>query len=189
MTLVRVLGAYSTGDEAFENLPQVKPKLTIMDIGLPGMTGTEVVARLTADGYEGDFIMYTVFDHDKHLFRALEIGAKGYILKEEGPAGVEAAVDEYRRDGAPMSRAIARRVIQSFNQKRPIRLSANFEDLTAQENTILELLSQGLQNKEIASKLAIKEGTVKQHNVRIYRKLSVNNRSEAMGAYRDHNKT
>ena len=183
MAMVEVLGTFDSGPAALEGLPRLRPALTIMDIGLPGMTGTEVVARLYAEEYAGDFVMFTVFEHDDHLFRALELGASGYILKGEGASGVERAVEEYRRGGAPMSRAIAQRVLASFRQPPEVRLSAKLEDLTPQQNKVLHLVAEGLLNKEIADRLGVTEATVKQHNVRIYRKLAVNNRAEAIRAY------
>lgn len=183
MSMVEVLGAFDSGTAALEGLPRLRPALTIMDIGLPGMSGTEVVARLYAAEYPGDFVMFTVFEHDDHLFRALELGAAGYLLKGDGAAGVERAVDEYRRGGAPMSRAIAQRVLESFRRPPQVRLTAKLEELTPQQNRVLELIAEGLLNKEIADRLDVTEATIKQHNVRIYRKLAVNNRAEAIRAY------
>ena len=180
MPLVRVLGDFGSGAEALEHLPRLRPDLTILDIGLPDVRGTEVLERLLRDGFEGAFVMFTVFDHDEELFRALELGAGGYILKHEGASGVVEAVDEFRRGGAPMSRRVAQRVLRSFRGERPGRRTKRLEALTPQQHAILELLSEGLLNKEIGARLGLTEATVKQHNVRIYRKLSVNNRAEAI---------
>ena len=180
---VEVLGACRTGEEALLELPRWRPALTILDIGLPDRRGTEVMARLLDAEYAGAFIAFTVFEDDDELFHALELGAVGYILKSDGVAGVIRAIEEFRRGGAPMSRCIAQRVLRSFRVERPVRLSAKLEDLTPQQNAILELLSQGLLNKEIAARLNFTEATIKQYNVHIYRKLSVNNRAEAIRLY------
>ena len=178
---IRFLGAFASAEEALVGLPRLRPEVTIMDIGLPGMSGTACIARLSEGGYVGDFLMFTVFEHDEHLFGALELGAVGYVLKSEGAAGVERALEEYRRGGAPMTRRIARRVLERF--RVPARPAHDFAALSPQENTVLELVAEGLLNKEIAARLAIAEATVKRHNVNIYRKLSVNNRAEAVRAY------
>ena len=179
---LRVLGAFASAEEALVGLPRLRPEVTVMDIGLPGLSGTACIARLTEDGYRGDFLMFTVFEHDEHLFGALELGAVGYILKSEGAGGVERGLEEYRRGGAPMTRRIARRVLERFRApaKAPRQ---DFAALSPQENTVLELVADGLLNKEIAARLEIAEATVKRHNVNIYRKLSVNNRAEAVRAY------
>ena len=181
--MVTLAGVYASAEEALAGLPVVRPDLTIFDIGLPGMSGTEALARLVADGFEGGVIMFTVFDEDEHLFRALQLGAVGYILKDEGPVGVQRAIEEFRRGGAPMSPQIAQRVLRSFRDERMSRLSAKLATLTEQQLAILELLAEGLLNKEIADRLGLAEGSIKQHNFRIYRKLSVNNRVEAIRLY------
>lgn len=183
LPLVKVLQTFESAERALEVLPVLKPQLTIMDIGLPGMTGTEALARLTSTNFQGDVIMFTIYDDADHLFRALELGAVGYVLKEDGIRGIERAIDEYRRGGGPMSRGIALRVLKSFSEKSILGRSPKLEMLTLQQETILKLLSEGLLNKEIASKLGLTEGTIKQHNIRIYRKLSVNNRAEAIRLY------
>jgi DNA-binding NarL/FixJ family response regulator len=177
---VELVSTYRTGIEAYDGLLHTQPNLVIMDIGLPGMSGTELLARLAAKDFIGDALMFTVFDHEEKLFLALKLGAKGYILKEEGATGVAAAIEEYRRGGAPMSRSIAQKVLNSFAQTRDAKASSKIEDLTEQQTKILKLMADGLLNKEVAIKLGLTEGAIKQHNNRIYRKLSVNNRVEAI---------
>lgn len=178
---VRLLSTHASAEEALEELPRLQPALTIMDIGLPKMSGTELLATLVSRDFAGEVIMFTVFDHDEHLFRALELGARGYVLKEERAAGVVAAIELYRAGGAPMSPAIARRVLSSFRQN-PSAASTD-DQLTEQQQRILALIAEGLQNKEIAVRLELSEGTIKQHIHRIYRKLSINNRAEAVRYY------
>ena len=181
MPMVRLVGAFASAEAALPRLSSLAPRLTFLDIGLPGMSGTAALAQLVADDFPGDVVMFTVFDTDDELFAALELGAVGYVLKSEGAAGVERALEEYRRGGAPMTRRIARRVLERF--RVPARPAHDFAALSPQENTVLELVAEGLLNKEIAARLAIAEATVKRHNVNIYRKLSVNNRAEAVRAY------
>lgn len=183
MPMVEVLGTFTNGEDALKGLPRLGPQLTVMDIGLPGLTGTQTLARLVDEGFGGDAIMFTVFDTDDDLFGALELGARGYILKEEGPAGVARAIEEYRRGGAPMSPAIARRVLSTFREPVRVGLSAKLDALSPVQLRILEAIAEGLLNKEIAARLGLTEGTIKQHNYRIYRKLSVQNRAEAVRLY------
>ena len=183
MPMVRVVGALDSGEAAVSRLPELRPRLTIMDIGLPGITGVEAIAHLRDGGYDGDFIMFSVFDHDEALFGAFKLGARGYILKGEGASGVVAAIEEYRAGGAPMSRSIALQMLATFSDQRRTP-PQRFEDLTEKQTEVLELLSEGLQNKEIAERLGVSAATVKQHNHQIYKKLSVNNRSEALLRYK-----
>ena len=181
---VRLLRAFDNPTDALAELPRLRPALTILDIGLPKMTGTELLARLLDGGFEGDVIMFTVFDHDEHLFRALELGARGYILKEARAAGAQRAVEEYLRGGAPMSPAIARKVLQTFRPPPAADVSARLPaTLSARQLQVLELIAEGLLNKEIADRLGIAEATVKQHVHKMYQALSINNRAEAVRLY------
>ena len=180
---VAVLGAFGSAEEALSRIPELSPRLLVLDIGLPRMSGTEALARLLERGFAGDAIMFTVFDHDEHLFRALELGATGYILKEERAAGVQRAVEEYLAGGAPMSATIAKRVLQSFRAGGGGGASARLEVLSERQLRILRHVADGLLNKEIADVLGVSEGTIKQHVHKIYRKLSVNNRAEAVKLY------
>jgi len=176
------VSSFANGEDALESIPSLNPDVIIMDIDLPGMTGLECMATLKAQGLQAAFLMFTVFDHDKHLFEALKIGAAGYILKGDGEEGLHNAILEWKAGGAPMSRTIAQKVLSSF-QSPQLSPKPKFEMLSTRERDILDLIGKGLQNKEIADQLHIAEGTVKQHNYNIYRKLSVNNRVEAIQKY------
>lgn len=154
-----------------------------MDIGLPGMSGLECMAKLKARGLTGAFLMFTVFDHDEYLFEAFKLGASGYIIKGDGEEGLQAAIQDWKAGGAPMSRTIAQRVVQSFQQGSQLPPKPALEVLSDRERDILDLIAEGLLNKEIADRLNIAGGTVKQHNYNIYRKLNVNNRVEAIRKY------
>ena len=178
---ITCVSTYASAEAALAGLPGDRPELVLMDIGLPNMSGTECLIRLQEKGLGADFLMFTVFESDFHLFGALEAGAIGYVLKREGSGGVIKAVQDYQLGGAPMSRVIARRVLQSF--EKPTVADSAVEGLTAQQLRVLELLTEGLLNKEIGARLHISEQTVKQHNVAIYRKLNVHNRTEAVRRY------
>lgn len=180
------VSAFSNAEDALLNIPKQKPDLVLMDIGLPKMNGVECLMRIKQQLASIDFLMFTVFDSDEYVFEALKAGAIGYVLKGERTAGVIRAIHEYVQGGAPMSRDIARKVLGSFHTQNKKRKEA-FEQLTAQQMQVLEYLSQGLLNKEIAHRLGISEGTVKQHNYAIYKKLQVNNRTEAVQKYLSNN--
>ena len=182
MPNVKFLEEFSNGKDAYNMLPGLAPDLVIMDIGLPKMTGVECLARLKKEGHTMDFIMFTVFDHDKHLLPAIEMGAVGYILKSEGASGVENAINLWLEGGAPMSPAIGKKILSKF-QTAMLAQKADFVELSSRENQVLELISKGKINKEIANILGCSESTIKQHNVKIYKKLNVNNRTEAMLKY------
>lgn len=173
---------FSNAEDALLRIPEHKPDLVLMDIGLPKMDGVECMIRIKMQAPQVNFLMFTVFDNDDYVFDALKAGAVGYVLKNEGAIGALQAIEEYSRGGAPMSRDIARKVLNSFHPQHR-NPGKGFEDLTAQQLLILKQLSLGMLNKEIADRLSISEGTVKQHNYAIYKKLQVNNRTEAVQKY------
>ncbi|MCB0644660.1 MAG: response regulator transcription factor [Phaeodactylibacter sp.] len=182
---INFLNAYDNGEDAFIGLPLDQPEVVIMDIGLPEQGGIECMLKVKQRYDSARFIMFTVFDDDDNVFEALKAGASGYVLKKDGPDGVLNAIRELTEgEGAPMSRSIARKVIQSFHQINNQR-DPDLEKLTNREKEILELLSRGLLYKEIADQVEpnITEGTVKQHIHKIYKKLHVNNRTEAINKF------
>lgn len=176
------LAAYPSGEAAVEGISKLRPDVVVMDLGLPGISGIEAMSRLQDAGCAADFLIFSVFDHDEMVFGALQVGACGYINKREGPDGVVKAVREYAAGGAPMSRAIARRVLERFKVSASAKTHA-FAELTDHQTNILRMVAEGLLNKEIADRLGVTVETIKQHNVKIYRKLSVNNRAEAVRYY------
>ncbi len=177
------IGAYEDGYEALQGIPKKLPDIVLMDIGLPFISGIECMLRLKVKHPEIQFLMFTVFDDDDNIFEALKVGADGYVLKKDGVPGVLNAIRELLQGGSPMSRSIAKRIIQSFHRLGPEE--AGTEQLTPRQIEILNLLAQGLLYKEIGEKLnpIVTEGSVKQHVNRIYKKLHVNNRTEALNKF------
>jgi DNA-binding NarL/FixJ family response regulator len=151
-------------------------------VNLPGASGIEGVAALRDRMPGTQFLMYTMHDDDHRVFEALRAGANGYLLKSAGPDELLQAVQEVIRGGAPMSAHVARRVVAHFQGKERTTTSGMAE-LSSRENDVLVLLAQGLLYKEIAQRLGISPGTVKQHIHRIYEKLHVQNRTEAVNRY------
>ena len=172
---------FTNGEEALPGILLDKPDVVIMDIGLPGMSGTECMVKIKYKYPAIKFLMFTVFDNDEHVFEALKAGADGYILKSESPDKIMQSVRDVMDNGAPMSRAIARKILDSF--QKPIPKSAAAEQLSNKQKKILEELAKGLPYILIADNLGITEGTLKQHIYRIYRTLQVNNRTEAIKKY------
>lgn len=173
--------SFTTGEAALGGILLDKPDVVIMDIGLPGMSGTACMVKIKYKYPTIKFLMFTIFDNDENVFEALKAGADGYILKSESPDKIIQSIREVMNHGAPMSRAIARKVLDSF-QKTPKANTAN-EQLSDKQKRILEELAKGLPYVLIADNLGITEGTLKQHIHRIYRTLQVNNRTEAIKKY------
>ncbi len=171
-----------SAEVALEELPGLMPQVAIVDIGLPGMSGIELVRHLSMEMPGTQFMMYTVHDSDQRVFDALKAGANGYLLKNTPTERIRNAVRELMQGGAPMSTAVARRVIDHF---RPIqeRVEQHLEPLTEREYEVLSLLAEGLIYKEIAVQMGIATGTVGQHVHAIYRKLHVQTRTEAVNRY------
>ncbi len=176
--------AFPNAEEALKHIPTLQPDVVICDIGLPRMNGIECVAHLKNLCPNTNFLMLTVFDSDDKVFEALKAGANGYILKREPSHKILEAIRDIHEGGAPMSSLIARKVMQSF-QLAVIKKKEVIEtNISSRELEILDMLSQGFLNKEIADKLFIAVGTVKQHIYKIYKKLHVQNRVEAVNKYK-----
>ena len=173
-----VVGTYKSGEEALAELPSIRPDIVIMDINLPGMNGIECI-RLVKDKSPGSqFMMFTVYENDEKVFEALKAGASGYLLKNTGLLQIVESLKELHEGGSPMSANIARKLVNLFRE--PVRENVPVEVLSNRENEILQLLSKGLLYKEIADQLQITTGTVRQHIHKIYDKLHVQNRTEAI---------
>ncbi len=171
-----VSGDYNHCREAANIIRRSNPDVVIMDIDLPeksGIEGTRIIKETKPDTA---VIMYTMFEDDKKIFESLCAGANGYILKTTTPYKLFDAIKEVMEGGAPMSPTIARRVLQSFQQKN---MKQSY-DLSNRENEILNLLTEGYSIKLIASELGIAYETVRSHLKNIYAKLHVNCGKEAI---------
>ncbi len=180
----RCVGVWTSAEEALKKIEAFMPQVILMDINLPGMSGIEATARIKRHLPEIQVIMVTVYrDHDQ-IFAALKAGASGYLLKRSTPDEVRQAIRDVRSGGAPMSAEIARRVVEAFHQPvaKPV---ADEVKLSRRETEILEYLSKGMANKEIADRLEISVETVRVHLRRVYEKLHVHSRTEAAMKFRD----
>ncbi len=172
-----VLAAFTNAEVAEEELPAWQPDIVIMDINLPGMSGIDCIKKVKSLCPSTQFIMFTIYENDEKVFDALSAGASGYLLKRTALARIVEALIELHEGGAPMSTQIARKVI---NRLRVNEVHDDLLLLSARENEVLQLLSKGLLYKEIAEKLGISVGTIRQHIHKIYEKLHVQNRTEAI---------
>jgi len=177
-------GSFASAEDALEVLPANPPRVIIMDIQLPGMSGIECVARLKEACPEIQVMMVTVYDNNDRIFDALAAGASGYLLKEDAPERLLESLNDLVDGGSPMSSAIARKVVQHFQKTTPSKNKAH--NLTPRETEILEQLVKGSLYKEIASDLGIGIETVRTHLHHIYSKLHVRTRTEAVVKYLGH---
>ncbi|MFM1770597.1 MAG: hypothetical protein RJA22_3126 [Verrucomicrobiota bacterium] len=176
----RCQGVYADAETALEGLPHDKVDVVLMDINLPGLSGVECVRRLKARGLASKIVMLTVYDNPDHIFEALAAGATGYLLKETPPAEVQAAIRDVHAGGAPMSSQIARKVVDFFH-RGPVTESDS--TLSPREQEILHKLAQGFLVKEVAEQLGIGFDTARTHIRRIYEKLHVHSRAQAVAKY------
>jgi DNA-binding NarL/FixJ family response regulator len=189
-TLVRLINreeafecttSYPTAEAALEGMAKSAPDLVLMDINLPGINGVECVRRLKQANPAIQVIMLTAYEDTENIFNALAAGASGYLLKRAPRAELIEALHEVLRGGSPMTTHIARKVVQSF-QKGGESASAT-ENLSGREQEVLDCLSQGFLYKEIAEKLGISYETVHTYIRRIYEKLQVRTRTEAVAKF------
>jgi DNA-binding NarL/FixJ family response regulator len=174
----RCVGVHGDAEEALETLPAEKPTVVLMDINLPGMTGIECVRRLKPLLPRTQFVMLTVYEDVDHIYNALTAGASGYLLKRTSQAGLLEAIKDVNAGGSPMSSHIARKVVQSFQRGGPVIAAGT--DLAPRERQVLELLAHGYLYKEIADALHISVPTVSTYVRRVYEKLHVRSRTEAI---------
>jgi len=177
----RCAGAHGSGESALATLPNEKPTVVLMDINLPGMTGIECVRRIKPLLPDTQFVMLTVYEDAEHIYNALAAGASGYLLKRTPRAELLAALKDVHAGGSPMTSHIARKVVQSF-QRAGSQISEG-EDLSPREREVLELLARGYLYKEIAESLQISVPTVNTYIRRIYEKLHVRSRSQAVAKF------
>ena len=185
-TNIAVKGCYLNGEDAIRDIVSNQPDVVLIDIDLPDISGVEVIKKISAMDCPTEFLVLTVHDDDAHLFAALQAGAVGYIVK--GTASLDkivTAINDVINGGAPMSRSIAKRVIETFRARRKKHRETKFDDLTKREFQILDLISQGFNNRKVAETLNISYETVRTHLKNIYQKLHVHTLIEAITLYKN----
>src|SRR5688572_14026728 len=177
----KCVSSYGDAETALEALPKDKPDVVLMDINLPGMNGVECARKLKQAVPQIQIVMLTVYEDTENIFNALAAGASGYMLKRTSTAELLESIREVQRGGSPMTAHIARKVVQSF--QKPVSATETTEDLSPREKEVLDFLSQGFLYKEIAEKLGISYETVHTYIRRIYEKLQVRTRTEAVAKF------
>jgi DNA-binding NarL/FixJ family response regulator len=177
----KCVGQHGSVEQALEHLPSEKPSVVLMDINLPGMSGIEGVRRLKPMLPETQFLMVTVYEDTDHVFEALAAGATGYLLKQTPRGELLASIKDVHAGGSPMTSNIARRVVQAFHREdATVPESAK---LSQREREVLEQLARGYLYKEIMDSLDISRGTLNTYVRRIYEKLHVRSRSQAVAKF------
>ncbi len=180
---LQLVGEYPDAETALAAMAADKPDVVLADINLPGINGIECVRRLKEQSPQTQFMMLTVYEDSEKIFSALEAGATGYLLKRTTEPELLAAIVDIRQGGSPMTSAIARKVVQSFQKRSASRGASEAAQLSPREKEILDLLARGYLYKEIAEKLKISIPTVNAHIRNMYEKLHVHSRSQAVAKY------
>jgi DNA-binding NarL/FixJ family response regulator len=174
---LRVVGQYADAEEAIAGMPADRPDIALVDINLGRLTGIDCVRQLKPQLPQTQFAMVTVYEDADKIFQALAVGATGYLLKQTPRVALIAAIRELWTGGSPMSTNIARKVVQSF---QPARAAPMESTLSSREQQVLDGLVRGLLYKEIAESLGISMGTLHTYIRRIYEKLHVHSRAQAV---------
>jgi DNA-binding NarL/FixJ family response regulator len=178
---VLCVGAFGDAEEALRELPRLQPQVALMDINLPGIDGVECVQKLSGLLPQMQMVMLTVYDDTDAIFNSLAAGASGYLLKPVSAVQLLAAVKDVYGGGAPMTSNIVRKVVQTF--KQPVATAHETENLSAREQEVLDYLAKGYLYKEIADQLSISYGTVHTYIERVFKKLHVRSRAQAVAKY------
>jgi len=177
------VSGFECAEDSLVQLPRQKPDVVLMDIKLPGMNGVECVRQLKPLLPQTQFVMHTVYEDSNHIFNALQSGATGYLLKQAAHDELLAAIKYVHAGGSPMTSYIARRVAQCFPNTPAQSETDDNQSLSPREREVLEMLARGFLYKEIAEALSISIRTVDTYIRRIYEKLHVRSRAQAVAKY------
>ena len=175
---IEVVAEASTGLEAVEKAARFDPNVVLMDIRMPEADGIQATRRILATDPAAQILILTTFDLDEYLYEALRAGASGFVLKDDPPEQLIAAIRTVAAGDALLSPAVTRRVIRRFSRIPNPESPDGLDELTAREREILRLVVDGLSNAEIGQALFIGETTVKTHVTHILQKLGVRDRMQ-----------
>lgn len=176
-----VVASFADAESALAKMKEIHPDVLLADINLPGIDGVECVRQLSRLLPETRFIMLTVYEDDERLFNSLQAGADGYLLKRTAPAKLQEAIRQVRAGGSPMTPQIARRLVQHFRNGK--KDEPDLSNLAQREREVLENLAAGRSYKEIAEHLGVSKDTVRTYIRRLYEKLRIHSRNEAVLRY------
>ncbi|HOA22815.1 MAG TPA: response regulator transcription factor [Aggregatilineales bacterium] len=182
-----VVAEAGNGREAIEKVEAYQPDVVVLDIRLPGMSGVEVCQQITDKYPNVHVIMLTSYAEDEMLFAAIRAGAAGYVLKQIGGDDLTRAIEAVGRGEALLDPMLTQRVFEEVRKAQREEEASAFSDLTNQEMQVLQLVSEGKTNREIAEALYLGEGTVRNYVSNILGKLGVANRAEAAAYAVQHN--
>lgn len=171
---MRCISTYADAETAKDALPGDEPDVAILDIGLPGITGIELLKNIAETMKHTDFIMLTVSEDSENVFESICHGATGYLVKETSPEMILRAIEDVKNGGSPMSSSIARMIVSSFRQPSKDVM------LTEREHEVLQHLCEGGSYSTISEKLYVSGNTVRAHIKSIYKKLQVHTRAEVV---------
>jgi DNA-binding NarL/FixJ family response regulator len=183
---IEVVDAARDGAEAVRMARDSRPDVVLMDLKMPGMTGVEATRRITVAANGPQVIILTTYDTDDWVFEGVRSGAHAYLLKESGSEAVIASIRAVYHGESKLDPAIARKVLDAFRRLSPLKAAPPAADeppceqLTGREGEILDLIAQGLSNREIAARLSLNEGTIRNHSSKILSKLHACDRTHAV---------
>jgi DNA-binding NarL/FixJ family response regulator len=183
--LLNLVATVSTGRAGQAMLDAERPDVMLIDLGLPDMNGVDVIRYAAAHHPKCDILVVTLFEDDLHVLASLEAGATGYLLKDAGAGCIAASIHELHAGGSPISPGIARRMLARFRAAAPVprrhaSAASALSPLTERETELLGLIAKGLSFDDIGQRLGISPHTVVAHIKKIYRKLAVHSRGEAV---------
>ena len=177
---IEVVGEASNGREAVDKAARFGPNVILMDIRMPELDGLEATRRILATDAAARILVLTTFDLDEYVYDALQAGASGFVLKDDPPEQLLAAIRTVAEGQALLSPAVTKRVIREFTRIHRRVAPKGLDELTEREREVLSLIAEGRSNAEIGEALFISEATVKSHIGRIFTKLDLRDRSAAI---------
>ena len=177
---IEVVAEAANGNEAVAKAARFRPSVVLMDIRMPELDGLEATRRILAADPDARVLILTTFDLDEYIYEALRAGASGFVLKDDPPEQLIAAVRTAAAGNALLSPAVTKRVIRQFTQVRQPSAPAGLDELTAREHEVFLRMADGLSNAEIGRELYISETTVKTHVTRVLQKLELRDRVQAV---------